>query len=404
MSRTEKSMFTGIVHETGEIIEKTHSAEGAAFEIRCSDLCPALAIGHSISVDGVCLTVSGKGQESFKVEMTPETLRCTSLAQSDSGDQVNLEPAATLSDFLGGHLMQGHVDRTGKLLSIRPEGNSKVFLFSAPQEILRYCTVKGSIAVNGVSLTISSLNLDSFEVTVIPHTLKVTNFGRLEVGDVVNLEADIISKYVESHMKRLFSTWTAIFLLSSTLLLANSFPLEPNTVLVYQNCSGNQRNPFVLRLARFQPDVVLEWESVRHQGTLHLYRQAVEEGHKFTFIRLFEVGVDMESKDVMTVWLSERIYRKLIDTGTSKIKLNNLAVRMSVRGEGVYRVNIDETEREFPAIYVDDDRNGSWTFHKDPENPILLEYETPHFRQYLKSVSTTSRNKLRWIKDIPPVK
>ncbi len=397
-------MFTGIVRETGEIIEKDHSTEGAAFTIRCSDLCPVLDIGHSISVDGVCLTVSGKGQESFKVELTPETLCRTSLGQRHSGDRVNLEVSATLSDFLGGHLVQGHIDRTGKVLSIRPEGNSEIIVFSAPQEILHHCTVKGSIAVNGVSLTISRLNLDSFEVTIIPHTLTVTNFSRLKIGDLVNLEADIISKYIESHVKRLFNIWAGIFILSSTLVLANTLPLGPNTTLVYQNCSGNQCSPFVLRLARFQPDVVLEWESVKHQGTLHLYRRAVEEGHKFTFIRLFEVGTDMESKDVMTVWLSKRIYLELTETGTSKIKLNSLPVRMSVRGEGTYHVSVDETEREVPTLYVDDDRNGSWVFHQDPENPILLEYKTPHFRQHLKSVFKTSRTKLRWIKEIPPVK
>ena len=115
---------------------------------------------------------------------------------------MNLELPARLADFLGGHLVQGHVDGTGKVLLITKEGNSEIFQVSAPEEVLRYSTLKGSITVNGVSLTISALNPNSFEVTIIPHTLEFTNFQNLRVGDVVNLESDVISKYVASHLNQ----------------------------------------------------------------------------------------------------------------------------------------------------------------------------------------------------------
>ena len=160
-----------------------------------------MEIGHSISVDGVCLTVFRKTGSAFQVEATPETLSRTNLSDKRVGDPLNLEPAARLSDFLGGHLVQGHVDAPGRLVSMRPEGNSWIFRIEAPAEVVRYCTFKGSIAVNGVSLTLSALNSEGFEATIIPHTMAVTNFGTMAVGDRVNLEADLISKYVETHIR-----------------------------------------------------------------------------------------------------------------------------------------------------------------------------------------------------------
>ncbi len=195
-------MFTGIVRETAPIREQEMGPWGARLTLQCSpELLGELEIGHSISVDGVCLTVFRRTGTTFQVEATPETLLRTNLSDRRVGDPLNLEPAARLSDFLGGHLVQGHVDAPGRLVSKRPEGNSWIFRIEAPAEVLRYCTFKGSIAVNGVSLTLSALNSKGFEATIIPHTMAVTNFGRMAVGDRLNLESDLISKYVETHIR-----------------------------------------------------------------------------------------------------------------------------------------------------------------------------------------------------------
>jgi riboflavin synthase len=195
-------MFTGIVRETGEIIDKRDSSEGSTFRFRCGDVFPLLGLGSSISVDGVCLTVTQKGENWVEVDATPETLRRSNLGGRRVGDRLNLEPSLQLSDFLGGHLVQGHVDATGEVVAIRPEGNSVIFGIRTPEEVMRYCVFKGSVTLNGISLTISDLCADYFEVAIIPHTLDVTNMSELKVGDVVNLEADVISKYVESHVQR----------------------------------------------------------------------------------------------------------------------------------------------------------------------------------------------------------
>ena len=193
-------MFTGIVRCTGEILEKVESEEGATFRFTCGELLGDLALGHSISVDGVCLTVAQKHEDSVAVEATPETLRRSNLRNRSVGDELNLEPALRSFDFLGGHLVQGHVDATGTVLSIRAEGNSSVFRIGLPPEVERYCVIKGSITLDGISLTISAMDKGYVEVTIIPHTLEVTNMSELKVGDLVNLEADVISKYVESHV------------------------------------------------------------------------------------------------------------------------------------------------------------------------------------------------------------
>lgn len=406
-------MFTGIVQGTGEILAKEQTSQGATFEISVGELLPDLKLGDSISIDGVCLTVSEKKKQSITLEATPETLKRTNLGQRRAGDLVNLEPPAKLSDFLGGHLVQGHIDGTGEVLSVTPEGNSKIFRISAPPEVLRHCTFKGSITVNGVSLTISSVNSESFEGTIIPHTFEVTNFGELKVGERVNLEADIVSKYVESHVSkyleshlgRSLGVLLAALCLSSTLLSGGNFDLEPKSILVYQNENRQQKeSQFVLRLARYRPDIFLEWESLSHQGTLHLYRSAIREATRFSLSSLFEVGVDVESSETMTVWLSQRMYRELNEQGSTRVQLNRLPVKMKLTGQGTYRLTINKEEQEIPVIHVEDDRKGSWTFFKNADNPILVEYVSPYFHQYLKIVSIAPTNKLRWIKKLPPVK
>ena len=406
-------MFTGIVQGTGEVLAKEQGREGATFEIRVGNLLSELKLGDSISIDGVCLTVAGKKEQSVALEATPETLKLTNLGQRREGDHVNLEPAAKLSDFLGGHLVQGHVDGTGDILSITEEGNSQIFRISAPKEVLRYCTFKGSVTVNGVSLTISALDSDSFEITIIPHTLEVTNFKDLQVGSLVNLEADVLSKYVESHVshylenqgKRLLGFLLVACCLSSTILFGGDFRVGEKTILVYQSEDRQQtKRQFVLRLARYRPDIFLEWESLSHQGTLHLYRNAVQKAEVFHLSSLFEVGVDMESRDAMAVWLSEKIYQELTEKGSSQIRLNRLPVKMSLTEEGTFELTVDKEVVEIPVIHVQDDRKGSWTFYKNPENPLLVAYRSTYFSQYLKTVSTASTNKLRWIQQLPPVK
>jgi len=195
-------MFTGIVRGTGRIVELVSTEGGTTFRFDCGELYDLMDIGSSISVNGVCLTVTRKRDGWVEVDATPETLRRSNLGQQKVGDLLNLEPPLQTRDFLGGHLVQGHVDGTGEVLAITEEGNSKIFRISAPDEVLRYCVIKGSVTLDGISLTISGLAANSFEVTIIPHTLEVTNMSELEVGDRVNLEADVISKYVESHVQR----------------------------------------------------------------------------------------------------------------------------------------------------------------------------------------------------------
>jgi len=406
-------MFTGIIQETGEILAKEQNPDGASFEVGVGDLLSDLKMGGSISIDGVCLTVAEEKNHSIVLEATPETLKLTNLGRRIVGDHVNLEPPAKLSDFLGGHLVQGHVDGTGEALSISEEGNSKIFRVSAPQEVLRYCTLKGSVTVNGVSLTISALDSDSFEVIIIPHTMEVTSFKDLQKGSIVNLEADVISKYVESHLshylesqgKRLLAFLLMGFFLSSTLLFGEDFLVGEKSILVYQSEDGKQRqSQFVLRLARYRPDIFLEWESLSHQGTLHLYRKAVREAKVFHLSSLFEVGVDMESGDAMTVWLSGKVYQELTETGSSKIRLNRLPVKLSLMEEGSFTLTVDKEVIEIPVIHVQDDRKGLWMFYKNPENPLLVAYHSTYFSQHLKTVSTASTNKLRWIQQLPPVK
>ncbi|RPI27494.1 MAG: riboflavin synthase [Acidobacteria bacterium] len=396
-------MFTGIVRETGEVVNKDQTEAGATFRVRCREVFNDLGIGHSISVDGVCLTVTEKGTDSFTVFAVPETLRLTSLGRKSAGDRVNLEPAARLTDFLGGHLVQGHVDGTGEVLSVCREGDSRVFRFKAPAAVLHYCTLKGSIGVNGVSLTISGLGSDYFEVTIIPHTDEVTNFGQLQVGDLVNLEADVISKYVESHVKRVLGG-AATLLFFGALLFGGSLPVPAKTVLIYHSTVANKGSPMVLRVARFKPDIFVEWESVSHQGTVHLYQDAVAEGRKFIFDSLFDAGVDAESPDAMTVWLSDFMYKELKEKGQAKIAFNNLPLKLKVVGTGTYGLAVDKVEKQIPVITVEDERKNTWAIYDDPGNPLIVEYKTPRYRRYLKSINTSSWPGLKWIKQIPPVK
>ncbi len=397
-------MFTGIVVEQGEILEAGQTDQGALLTIRAPTLARDLRLGASISVDGCCLTVVGQSPDSFQAQATPETLRLTNLGTRKPGDRVNLEPPARLTDFLGGHLVQGHVDGLAETVSIRPEGNSWVFRFSAPERVLRHCVLKGSVTVNGVSLTISGLDAEHFEVTIIPHTMEVTNFAILKPGDPVNLEGDVISKYVESHVKRIMATVCLLITLVSSHVLGAGLPLGSNSVLIFENSNPAGSVQFVVRLARLGPDVVMEWESTKDQGTVHLHRGAVQEGRGFTLTQLFEVGVDSESDDQMTLFLSEAVFRDLAEHRAARIKLNNVPAKIELKGRENYSLLVDKEPLEVPAVSLRDNRGGEWLFLDSEATPLLLRYSSRHFTQRLTSVSTPERSSLRWIRKLPPIR
>ncbi len=159
----------------------------------------------------------------------------------------------------------------------------------------------------------------------------------------------------------------------------------------------------VFRLARYHPDVVMEWESKVNQGTLHLFQDAVRNSKRFTLTHLFDAGVDLESKDVMTVWISKWMYDELTNEGSVKIRSNRLPLTLRVEGKDVHTFALNRRQQEFPVLRLKDSRGGSWAFHEDRDNPVLMEYVLGHYRLYLKSVSSP-RNSLRWIRKLPPVK
>ena len=191
-------MFTGIVEELGEVVAKEDLGDAARFTLRGPTVTSDARHGDSIAVNGVCLTVvdvlPGGG---FTADVMAETLRRSSLAALSVGSQVNLERAAAVNSRLGGHIVQGHVDGTGEVISRAPSEHWEVVRISLPAALSRYVVEKGSITVDGVSLTVSGIDQDWFEVSLIPTTLGLTTLGRAAVGTPVNLEVDVIAKYVE---------------------------------------------------------------------------------------------------------------------------------------------------------------------------------------------------------------
>ncbi|MGB0436555.1 MAG: riboflavin synthase [Mycobacterium sp.] len=191
-------MFTGIVEELGEVVGREHLGDSARLVIRGPIVTSDTGHGDSIAVNGVCLTVVDVSADgSFSADVMDETLNRSSLGGIDVGSRVNLERAAALQSRLGGHIVQGHVDGTGEVLSRRPSEHWTVVRVALPSALSRYVVQKGSITVDGVSLTVSGLGPDWFEVSLIPTTLDLTTLGRAEVGAPVNLEVDVIAKYVE---------------------------------------------------------------------------------------------------------------------------------------------------------------------------------------------------------------
>ncbi|MCZ4584469.1 riboflavin synthase [Rhodococcus opacus] len=195
-------MFTGIVEELGEVVAKEELADAARFTVRGPVVTSDASRGDSIAVNGVCLTVvEVLADGSFTADVMQETLNRSSLQKIDVGSRVNLERAAALNSRLGGHLVQGHVDGTGHIISRSPSENWEVVRIALPDAISRYVVEKGSITVDGVSLTVSALGGESgeeyFEISLIPTTLQLTTLGAASVGTPVNLEVDVIAKYVE---------------------------------------------------------------------------------------------------------------------------------------------------------------------------------------------------------------
>jgi riboflavin synthase len=186
-------MFTGIVRERGRVASMRQDPEGLRLEIDAPATASQLGVGDSVSISGACLTATGVSNGRFSVTAVTETLDRTTLGRLAPEDEVNLETATRAGDPLGGHFVQGHVDAVGRVASV---DDGRVWVEAEP-EILRYCVEKGSITVDGVSLTIAALRGDGFEVALIPHTLEVTTLGALQKGDDVNLEVDVLAKYVE---------------------------------------------------------------------------------------------------------------------------------------------------------------------------------------------------------------
>ena len=190
-------MFTGIVEEMGAVTTVTKGLAGTRMTIMASTVMSDLTTGASISVNGACLTVTAHSETDFSVDVSPETLSVTTVGTLAAGSPVNLERAMKLNERIGGHLVSGHVDGIGMIRGRHQDGNAILLECEAPKEILRYCVPKGSITVDGISLTVNKVTDRSFFVSIIPHTAKITTLGLKQVGDRVNLESDLIGKYVD---------------------------------------------------------------------------------------------------------------------------------------------------------------------------------------------------------------
>ena len=194
-------MFTGIIEGLGTITMIRPSGQGKRLTIEADYPLDQTKIGDSIAVSGACLTVVVIDGKSFEVDVSPETLSKTTFGRAKIGDDVNLERALRLSDRIDGHLVSGHIDGTGSVKNIKTSGNAIIITFAVSESLSRYMIIKGSVAVDGISLTINSCDKISFEVSIIPHTAKLTNIGLKKIGDHVNIETDMIGKYVDRFVK-----------------------------------------------------------------------------------------------------------------------------------------------------------------------------------------------------------
>jgi riboflavin synthase alpha subunit len=195
-------VFTGIVREVGRVDAVDGGASGILLVVSAPETAATARVGDSVAVNGVCLTAERVAEGRLAFVAVPETLRRTSLADLERGAEVNIEPALRAGEPLGGHLVQGHVDGLGRVQSIEAEGEELRVIVEAPAELLRYCVEKGSITMDGVSLTVAELHEGAFGVALVPHTLAATTLGSLVPGREVNLEVDVVAKYVEALLPR----------------------------------------------------------------------------------------------------------------------------------------------------------------------------------------------------------
>ncbi len=192
-----KFMFTGIIQGLGTIITIKYSGRGVVFSIKPDFILEEPQVGESIAVSGVCLTATSISSDSFNADVSPETLSRSTLGRLQPGDKVNLERALRLSDRLGGHIVSGHVDGVGRIVEKRVLSQFNLYTISVPKGLDRYIIEKGSVTVDGISLTVNSCGSSRFQVAVIPHTAKITTMGLRNIGDNVNIEVDVIGKYIE---------------------------------------------------------------------------------------------------------------------------------------------------------------------------------------------------------------
>jgi len=195
-------MFTGIVRELGRLTRVEGGRDGLSLAIEAPATAPTVEVGGSVAVNGVCLTAETVSEAALTFHAVPETVSRTTLGRLTAGAAVNLEPALRAGEPLGGHLVQGHVDGVGSIRAVVEDGDGRRLTVDPPGELLRYCVEKGSLTVDGVSLTVAALVDGGVEVALIPHTLAVTTLGSLAPGDEVNLEVDVLAKYVERLVAR----------------------------------------------------------------------------------------------------------------------------------------------------------------------------------------------------------
>ncbi len=214
-------MFTGLIEEIGEIQNIIKSARSAKIKIKAGKILEDIKIGDSISINGVCLTVTEFAPDSFTVDVMAETIRRSNLSSLTAGDKVNLERALMAGDRLGGHIVSGHIDGMGTITSYEKEDNAVWVTIAAPPDILKYIIKKGSVAIDGVSLTVAYIDEKLFKVSVIPHTRDITTLLKKKAGDLVNLECDMIGKYIEKLL--LFKETQKSGRISTDFLVQNGF-------------------------------------------------------------------------------------------------------------------------------------------------------------------------------------
>ena len=191
-------MFTGIIEELGTVISLQRGSKAAVLTIKGNIIFEDLKPGDSVAVNGVCLTATNISGNTFKADVMNETFNRSSLGKLKKGDVVNLERAMAANGRFGGHMVAGHVDDVGELVGIKQDDNAVWFMIKAPRKIMKYCIEKGSIALDGISLTIAKRTEDTLSVSMIPHTIKSTNFGYKKTGDLINLENDMVGKYIDT--------------------------------------------------------------------------------------------------------------------------------------------------------------------------------------------------------------